>query len=91
MTMQFYFVCDRCTAKFFQSYDAACCPRCGARLHSTEKLTPPWEVRHAKALRRAEIFLFSRGLHPLTEPLLLQALSDFFLRKEDTHEASAAE
>lgn len=85
---QFYFVCS-CDAKFFKRYDAAVCPRCGSALHSTERLTPPWEVRHEEARRRAEVFLFTKGLHPMQEPLLLAALSEFFLKPEGGHEAAA--
>ena len=92
MTSQYYFVCENgCGAKFFKPHcSEALCPRCGAELHSSEKLMPPWEVRHATALRRAEIFLFTRGLHPMREPLLLEALSDFFLKQEEGHEAAPA-
>lgn len=92
---QFYFVCDDqeggCGAKFFKPhYDRVRCGRCGKELHSTEKLTPPWEVQEEMAKRRAEIFLFARGLHPMQEPLLLRALSEFFLKREEGHEAAPA-
>ncbi|HET6878632.1 MAG TPA: hypothetical protein VFI31_00575 [Pirellulales bacterium] len=87
---QFYFVCPSCDAKFFKSYSSAICVRCGQHLHSTEKLTPPWEARRDTAQRRAEIYLLSKGLQPLREPLLLRALSQYFLKPEDGHEAAAA-
>lgn len=85
MTKQFYFLCDDreggCGAKFYKAHHEACfCPRCGKELHSTEKLTPPWEVQHETAQRRAEIFLFTKGLHPMQEPLLVRALTAYFLK-----------
>lgn len=76
---QFYFVCP-CEAKFFKNYDSAICPRCGKELRSTEKLIPPREVQHETAQRRAEIFLFAKGLHPMQEPLLVRALTAYFLK-----------
>lgn len=80
MTQQFYFVCTKCEAKFFKPYDSAVCPRCGNEVHSTEKLNPPWEEQHATAQRRAEIFLFAKGMHPMREPLLVRALTAYFLK-----------
>lgn len=91
MKPKFYFVCDRCDAKVFSEHAAVIC-RCGKEPHSTEKLVPPWEVQKVQdtARRRAEIFLFARGLHPMQEPLLVRALSEYFLR-QTTKMASAAD
>ena len=76
---QFYYVCS-CEAKFFKNYDSAICPRCRKELRSSEKLTPPWEVQHETAQRRAETFLFAKGMHPMQEPLLVRALTAYFLK-----------
>lgn len=76
---QFHFVCP-CQARFFKSYDSAICPRCGKQLRSNEKLPLPLEAQQEIAVRRAEIFLFARGLHPMQEPLLVRALTDFFMK-----------
>lgn len=84
---QFYFV-SACGAKFFKAYDRAICPRCGEVLHSTERLTPPWDVQYETAKRRAELFLFAKGLHPMQEPLLLRALSEFFMNGKDGNGAA---
>lgn len=82
MTQSYYFVCHRCMAKLFRPYSEAVC-RCGEHLHSSEKLTPPWEVQHETAQRRAEIFLFAKGMHPMREPLLVRALTAYFLKGEN--------
>lgn len=86
---QNYFVCS-CEAKFFKPYQSAICPRCGKQLVSNEQLTPPWEVQHETAQRRAEIYLLSKGLQPMREPLLLRALSQYFLKPKEGHETAAS-
>lgn len=40
-----YFVCDRCNAKWFFAGQRIECPRCGLEQWSDEAIVPPWQVR----------------------------------------------
>ena len=40
--LPWYFVCSRCTAKWFAEVAEMVCPRCGTSVHSTVQLNPPW-------------------------------------------------
>ena len=42
----YYFVCVNCDAKLFHDENCAICPRCGARLTSSDERVPPW-IQHA--------------------------------------------
>lgn len=39
---RWYFVCDRCDAKWFQPWNVGICPRCGQAAESRERMIPPW-------------------------------------------------
>ena len=39
---RWYFVCNRCDAKWFSLQQRATCPRCRAIATSTERVIPPW-------------------------------------------------
>lgn len=53
-TREWYFVCPRCSCKFFHNKAAAACPRCEADLTSNEQLTPPWRPKLLKVGEAAE-------------------------------------
>ena len=40
--MRWYFVCERCNAKWFETIQVRRCPRCGVLVVAMEKLILPW-------------------------------------------------
>jgi len=40
----YYYVCERCEAKYFSRRRVEPCPRCRRLLTSRETLTPPWQT-----------------------------------------------
>ena len=42
---KWYFVCEGCSCKFFYRERSIDCPRCGERLTSHERQSPPWRKR----------------------------------------------
>ena len=44
---RWYFVCDRCDAKWFSLQQQAACPRCRATAASTERIIPPWLLQES--------------------------------------------
>jgi predicted DNA-binding transcriptional regulator AlpA len=41
---RWYFLCDRCQAKWFDAARPSSCPRCGHSATSNEKFVPPWQT-----------------------------------------------
>lgn len=41
-SLRWYFVCDRCNAKWFSPIPNSDCPRCGRPSKSTTQAIPPW-------------------------------------------------